>query len=483
MQETVDEVADATVRCFLRVVPAAVPGIAFLSGGQSGELASARLNAMHVRFRAPASRLPWALTFSFGRAIQRPALGIWRGQEARRVAAQQALLHRAGCNRAALRGEYPRRDGTHRRAHRTPREVIDEQEINEHQPIGGKAGGARHARRRAQARHGLLHRACPTRRCRRSAWPSAPRDIAGRRSTRRSTRGTSSPSPRRSACTARSTRSTARCFSAWTRTRSRCRRCASALEVLAANGVDVMIAERDEYTPTPVISHAILTYNRGRTTGLADGIVITPSHNPPHDGGFKYNPPNGGPGGDRRHRLDRGARRTSFSTAGLRGVKRIPLRAGAARRHDPSARLPRRLHRRPRPRDRHGRHPRRDDQPRRRSARRRRRPLLGADRRALRAEPHRRQRRRRSDLPLHDRGLGRPDPHGPVLALRDAAADRHEGSLRHRVRLRHRPRPARHRHPERRACCRPTTTCRSPSPTSSSTGRSGARTRRSARRW
>jgi phosphoglucomutase len=70
---------------------------------------------------------------------------------------------------------------------------------------------------------------------------------------------------------------------------------ASALEVLAANGVDVMLAEADEYTPTPVISHAILTYNRGRKTGLADGIVITPSHNPPHDGGFKYNPPNGGP--------------------------------------------------------------------------------------------------------------------------------------------------------------------------------------------
>ena len=70
---------------------------------------------------------------------------------------------------------------------------------------------------------------------------------------------------------------------------------ASALEVLAANGVEVMIAQGDEYTPTPAISHAILTYNRGRKAGLADGIVITPSHNPPHDGGFKYNPPNGGP--------------------------------------------------------------------------------------------------------------------------------------------------------------------------------------------
>src|ERR1041385_5517979 len=65
---------------------------------------------------------------------------------------------------------------------------------------------------------------------------------------------------------------------------------ASALEVLAANFVDVMISERDEYTPTPAISHAILSYNRGRKTGLADGIVITPSHNPPRDGGFEYNP-------------------------------------------------------------------------------------------------------------------------------------------------------------------------------------------------
>ena len=102
-QETVDEVADATVRCLLRAVPAAVPGIAFLSGGQSGELASARLNAMNVRFK---SRLPWALAFSFARAIQQPALEIWQGEEAHVLAAQQALYHRARCNRAARRGEY-----------------------------------------------------------------------------------------------------------------------------------------------------------------------------------------------------------------------------------------------------------------------------------------------------------------------------------------------------------------------------------------
>ena len=74
--------------------------------------------------------------------------------------------------------------------------------------------------------------------------------------------------------------------------------CASGLAVLAANGVDVMLARNDEFTPTPAISHAILTHNRGRTGDWADGIVITPSHNPPRDGGFKYNPPNGGPAGE-----------------------------------------------------------------------------------------------------------------------------------------------------------------------------------------
>jgi fructose-bisphosphate aldolase class I len=102
-QESVDEVADITLHSLLRTVPAAVPGIAFLSGGQSGELASARLNAMNVRFK---SRLPWALAFSFARAIQQPALEIWQGQEANVLAAQQALSHRAKCNRAARRGEY-----------------------------------------------------------------------------------------------------------------------------------------------------------------------------------------------------------------------------------------------------------------------------------------------------------------------------------------------------------------------------------------
>jgi phosphoglucomutase len=112
---------------------------------------------------------------------------------------------------------------------------------------------------------------------------------------------------------------------------------ASALEVLAANGVEVMISQGDEYTPTPVVSHAILTYNRGRTTGLADGIVITPSHNPPHDGGFKYNPPHGGPSESIVTAWIE-AKANEFLEKGLADVKRIPLekalRASTTHRHD-----------------------------------------------------------------------------------------------------------------------------------------------------
>ena len=105
-QDSLNEVADATVRCLLRVVPAAVPGVAFLSGGQSSELATVRLNAMHARFNSPLTQPPWALSFSFGRALQHEALQRWAGVDANREAAQQALLHRAHCNSAALHGEY-----------------------------------------------------------------------------------------------------------------------------------------------------------------------------------------------------------------------------------------------------------------------------------------------------------------------------------------------------------------------------------------
>ena len=112
---------------------------------------------------------------------------------------------------------------------------------------------------------------------------------------------------------------------------------ASVIDVLAANGVEIMIADSDEYTPTPVISHAILNYNRDRMTGLADGIVITPSHNPPEHGGIKYNPPNGGPAGTGVTGWIE-AKANAILKNGLQGVQRMPfekaLRAATTHRHD-----------------------------------------------------------------------------------------------------------------------------------------------------
>jgi fructose-bisphosphate aldolase, class I len=101
-QASVKEVADATVLCLKRTVPAAVPGIVFLSGGQSDELATAHLGAMN----AEGARLPWPLSFSYGRALQAPALKAWKGQTANVAAAQKALMHRAKCNSAACFGRY-----------------------------------------------------------------------------------------------------------------------------------------------------------------------------------------------------------------------------------------------------------------------------------------------------------------------------------------------------------------------------------------
>jgi fructose-bisphosphate aldolase class I len=102
-QDAVEAVAQATVDCLLRTVPAAVPGVAFLSGGQAAHLASARLNEMNVRFK---SRMPWALTFSFSRAVQQPALDAWKGDAANVAVAQQALVLRTRANQAARRGIY-----------------------------------------------------------------------------------------------------------------------------------------------------------------------------------------------------------------------------------------------------------------------------------------------------------------------------------------------------------------------------------------
>ncbi len=105
-QESAEAVAEATIICLLRAVPAAVPGIAFLSGGQSAEPASARLNAMNLGSSQHRSKPPWALAFSFARAIQQPALEIWGGKDSNIGAAQKALYHRANCNRAARHGDY-----------------------------------------------------------------------------------------------------------------------------------------------------------------------------------------------------------------------------------------------------------------------------------------------------------------------------------------------------------------------------------------
>src|SRR5579862_883127 len=112
---------------------------------------------------------------------------------------------------------------------------------------------------------------------------------------------------------------------------------ASALEVLAANNVEVMLSEGTPYTPTPTVSHAILRYNHGRTMALADGIVITPSHNPPDDGGFKYDPPHGGPAdSDVTSQIE--SRANEFLRSGLRDVKRIlftqAIRASTTHRYD-----------------------------------------------------------------------------------------------------------------------------------------------------
>jgi phosphoglucomutase len=116
-----------------------------------------------------------------------------------------------------------------------------------------------------------------------------------------------------------------------------CPAMASAMEVLAANNIDVMLAERTDYTPTPAVSHAILTYNRGRKTGLADGIVVTPSHNPPESGGFKYNPTHGGPAGSEATSWIQN-KANEFLSAKLEGVKRVSLEralsAPTTHRHD-----------------------------------------------------------------------------------------------------------------------------------------------------
>ena len=183
-------------------------------------------------------------------------------------------------------------------------------------------------------------------------------------------------------------------------------------------------------------------------TGLADGIVVTPSHNPPGDGGFKYNPPHGGPADSDATKVI-AARANELIRGGLAGVKRVPF--ARARAAVSGLRLPRHLRRRPAQRARHRGDPRVRPAHRRRPARWRVGRLLGRHRRAARARPHRREPARRRHLAVHDPRLGRQDPDGLLVPVGDGQPDRAARRLRHRHRQRRRRRPARRRHPG----CRP----------------------------
>ena len=208
-----------------------------------------------------------------------------------------------------------------------------------------------------------------------------------------------------------------------------------------------MIDGADRYTPTPAVSHAILTFNRGRDSDLADGIVVTPSHNPPRDGGFKYNPPNGGPA-DTDATGVIAKRANEILRGGLADVKRIPLARAVQMARAP--RLHERLRRGPAERRRHPRHPRRGHPDRRRPARRRQRRLLGCHRRDAQARSDGGQPAGRRDVAVHDARHRRQDPDGLQFAERDGVADRQDRRLPDRHRQRRRLRPARHRHARRR---------------------------------
>ena len=223
---------------------------------------------------------------------------------------------------------------------------------------------------------------------------------------------------------------------------------ASALEVLAANDVVAMIDSADRYTPTPAVSHAILTFNRGRDGDLADGIVVTPSHNPPRDGGFKYNPPNGGPA-DTDATGVIAKRANEILRDGLKAVKRVPLARAlqTAQRHDYMDAYVEDL---PNVVDIHAIRA-EGDPHRRRSAGWGQRRLLGRDRRTPQPAADGGQPAGRCDVSVHDAGHRRQDPDGLQLAERDGVADRQPGVLSDRHRQRRRLRPARHRHPRRRA--------------------------------
>ena len=256
----------------------------------------------------------------------------------------------------------------------------------------------------------------------------------------------------------------------------------TALEVLAANDVETIIQRDDGVTPTPVISRAILVYNRGRKEHLADGIVITPSHNPPEDGGFKYNPPNGGPADTDVTRWieDRANELLREENA---GVKRVPfaaaMKAGSTRQEDfvlPYVHDLRNV----------------IDMDAIRAAGLK----LGVDplggaavpywepiNAVYKLEHHRRKPASRSDLLVHDGRSRRQDPHGLFEPICDGPARGPQGPVPRRLRQRSRLGPARHRHAFRGVDESRTTISRSPSATCSPTVHSGPRTSPSARPW
>ncbi len=233
----------------------------------------------------------------------------------------------------------------------------------------------------------------------------------------------------------------------------------TALEVLAANGVRVLVDSRGGYTPTPAVSRAILAHNlagRGAANhGAANhGGRPTGSWSPPRTTRrgrrLQVQPARRGPGRDRRHQGDTGpGERTAQRRVARRAAHAV--RAGHGGGHDRDVRFPRRIRGGPGPGGRPGRHQGRRDPHRRGPARRGQRRVLGRDRRALRPRPHRGQPRGGPDVPVHDPGLGRQDPDGLLFSVRDGQPDPAPARVHHRDRERHRLRPARHRHAGRRA--------------------------------
>ncbi len=201
----------------------------------------------------------------------------------------------------------------------------------------------------------------------------------------------------------------------------------TALEVLAANGVETVIQRDDGVTPTPVISRAILVRNRGRAAHPADGIVVTPSHNPPEDGGFKYNPPHGGPADTDVTKWVQD-RANALLRAGNAGVKRVPYATAVKAGEHASGRLRPPLCRGPAERRGHGRHPRRPPRAGGGPAGRGGRALLGPHQCRLRARHRRRQSGDRSAVRLHDAGPRRQDPHGLLEPACHGAAGGPQGS-------------------------------------------------------